>query len=251
MQKTLVAATLAAALGMSGGAYAADLAAAGGSMKDAPVYVPDTGWTGVYFGAGFGGGMAKDDLKGSITENRENLQDPSLEVNGLGGEGIFGTVGIGYDRQFGRFVGGVFFDYDFSNISGDFALNLGNQNYKATWTLNDSWSVGGRSGYLINPSTLAYTLLAYTQADYSVPSVLQNPVREGYTVGGGLETHLGGNWFLKAEYRFTELDTVTLYNKTFYDRLNVKLTDQGDIQTGRLVLSYKADIFGHDLMPLK
>ncbi len=249
MQKTLAAATLAAVLGMSGGAYAADLSA-GGSMKDAPAYVPDTGsWTGFYLGAGVGGAMTNDDLKGSLTKNNN---DPSLEVNGLGGEGAFGTVGVGYDRQFGRFVGGVLFDYDFSDITGDFALNVGGTTFKASWTLNDSWSAGGRLGYLVNPSTLAYFLAAYTQAEYSVPSGLQNPVREGVTLGGGLETHLGGNWFLKAEYRFTDLDSVTLFDKNI-GNWNVKLTDQADIQSGRLVLSYKADLFGmsHDLTPLK
>ena len=223
MQKTLLAATLAAILGMSGGAYAADLTA-GGSMKDAPAYVPDAGiWSGFYVGAGIGGGMTNDDLKGSLTRIRQ--EDPSLEVKGLGGEGIFGTVEVGYDRQFGRFVGGVFFDYDFSNITGDFALNLGSNTYKATWTLNDSWSAGGRVGYLVNPSTLAYFLAAYTQAEYSVPAGLQNPDREGVTLGGGLETQLGGHWFLKAEYRFTSLDSVTLYNKNFdAGTVNVKLT---------------------------
>ncbi len=250
MQKTLVAATLAAVLGMSGGAYAADLAAAGGSMKDAPAYVPETIWTGFYVGAGIAGGMSNDDLKGSITGKNN---DPSLEVNGLGGEGVAGTVEVGYDRQFGRFVGGVFFDYDFSNITGDFAVNPGWATYKESWTLNDSWSVGGRSGYLVNPSTLVYSLLAYTQAEYSVPTGLQNPVREGVSVGGGFETHLSGNWFLKAEYRYTDLNSVTLYNQNFgKGEVNVKLTDQADIQSGRLVHSYKADIFGGGgVIPLK
>ena len=79
MQKTLAAATLAAVLGMSGGAYAADLSA-GGSMKDAPAYVPDTGsWTGFYLGAGVGGAMTNDDFKGSLTKNNN---DPSLKSTG-------------------------------------------------------------------------------------------------------------------------------------------------------------------------
>ena len=117
--------------------------------------------------------------------------------------------------------------------------------------MNNSWSAGGRFGYLVNPSTLAYALAAYTQADYSLPKGLSNPTRDGYTVGGGLETRLGGNWFVKVEYRFTDLNTVTLYDKTPLANRPCKLTDQADEQTGRLVLSYKADIFGHDLTPLK
>jgi hypothetical protein len=43
---------------------------------------------------------------------------------------------------------------------------------------------------------------------------------------------------------------VTLYDHTFW-HTTTKLTDQGDVQSGRLVLSYKADIFGSDATPLK
>jgi outer membrane immunogenic protein len=246
MQKTILAATLAAALGMGGTAYAADLN--GGSLKDAP-YVPETSWTGFYLGVGGGGAMTNDDLKLSDTHKRSSTNS-GAEVKGLGGEGGFGTVQVGYDRQFGGFVAGVFFDYDFDSVNGDITANVGKTSYKASWSLNDSWSAGGRLGYLVNPSTLAYALAAYTEANYSLPKGLSNPTRDGYTVGAGLETKLGGNWFVKAEYRFTDLNTVTLYDKT-HNNTTVKLTDQADEQTGRLVLSYKADIFGHDLTPLK
>ncbi len=243
MQKTLAAATLAAVLGMSGGAYAADLSA-GGSMKDASAYVPDTGsWTGFYLGVGGGGGAVNHDVKASITQNN---QDPSLELNGLGGDGGFGTVEVGYDRQFGRFVGGVFFNYDFTNIGTSASISgLGS----ASYDLNGLWSAGGRFGYLVNQNTLAYVLGAYSQAQFSLsPKVISDQTYSGFSVGGGLETHLGGNWFAKVEYRFTGLDTQTLFNAG-----GLKITDDADIQEGRFVLSYKADLFGmsHDLTPLK
>lgn len=244
MQKALVAAALAAGLGMSGTAFAADLN--GGSLKDGPISLaPAAGWTGFYLGVGIGGGAAVDDLKARATPIEE-IYDPSAEVNGLGGEGIFGTVQVGYDRQYGRFVGGVFFDYDFTNISSDVRVG----SYKATFDLNDEWSIGGRGGYLVNSETLVYGLVAYTQANFSVPAGLTGDTRDGYTLGAGLETRLGGNWFLKGEYRYTQLSEETLFNQRIYG-WNVKLTDQTDIQSGRLVLSYKADIFGHDLSPLK
>ncbi len=109
------------------------------------------------------------------------------------------------------------------------------------------WSVGGRIGYLLNPETLAYFLAAYTQAnfDLSAPIPLRGGNPDGYSLGGGLETKLGGNWSLKGEYRFTVLNTDTLSSSC------PRVTDQADIQTGRLVLSYKADIFGRDYTPLK
>ena len=54
MKKTLAAATVAALMGVAGAANAADLDK-GGSMKDAPAYVPPPTWTGFYIGAHVGG----------------------------------------------------------------------------------------------------------------------------------------------------------------------------------------------------
>ena len=68
----------------------------------------------------------------------------------------------------------------------------------------------------------------------------------------GIETNLGGSWFLKGEYRFTQLDEKTLSSGSFRVSTvasNYKVTDQPDIQTGRLVLSYKLNTT--DYAPLK
>ena len=130
MQKTILAATLAAVLGMGGTAYAADLN--GGSLKDAP-YVPETSWTGFYLGAGGGGAMTNDDLKLSDTYKNKSRKNSSAEVKGLGGEGGFGSVQVGYDRQFGGFVAGVFFDYDFDSVNGDISITDNGKTHKASW----------------------------------------------------------------------------------------------------------------------
>ena len=53
MQKTLVAAALAAVLGVGGSAYAGDLAS--GGMRGAPNLGPVAIWTGAYLGGNFGG----------------------------------------------------------------------------------------------------------------------------------------------------------------------------------------------------
>ncbi len=244
MQKTLLAAALAAGLGISGGAYAADLTA-GGSLKDAPVYAPEVSWTGFYLGAGGGGAATSSDLKaliGSFT---------LAEANGIGGVGGFGTVQVGYDRQFSRFVGGVFADYDFDSV--DSKVSFFNGHLSFPFNLNDSWTVGGRLGYLVNPNTLAYALAGYTEATFDLPAGTHNSTFEGYTVGGGLETNLTGNLFLKLEYRFTGLDQNTIFTAKIWEGEEecyklFKVTDQPDIQTGRLVLTYK---FGADVTPLK
>ena len=59
MQKTLVAATLAAFVGVAGAANAADIYAPGG-YKDVPVVVPPA-WTGFYVGGSVG--RAWNDIK--------------------------------------------------------------------------------------------------------------------------------------------------------------------------------------------
>jgi outer membrane immunogenic protein len=238
MQKTLVAATLAAVLGMGGAAYAADIYA-GGGLKDAPVYAPATSWTGFYAGIGVGGGAVNHDGTASFG-------GLSGELNGIGGEGALGTVQVGYDYQLDHhFVVGVFADFDFTDITSSARISLGGTSLSASGDLNDMWSVGGRVGYLVNSNTLAYVLASYTEADFSFPHPLTNSTFSGYSVGGGLETRLGGNWFLKGEYRFTQLDQQTVLT-AFAGHLRV--TDQPDVQTGRVSLVYK---LGQGYEPLK
>jgi len=256
MRKTLLAAALAAVLGMGSGAYAADLNA-GGGLKDGPVYVPGISWTGFYLGAGGGGGATRTDVKASAVYDGIS---GFVEANGLGGMGGFGTVQVGYDRQLDqRFVVGAFFDYDFASINSSLSGGVSFFGFpvfglNAPFNLTDSWTVGGRAGYLVNPNTLVYGLAGYTQAHFDLPSGAQNNTFSGWTAGAGIETSLGGAWFLKGEYRFTSLDTQTLYAGSFTVLGSeiighYKVTDQPDIQTGRLVLTYKLNPFGYE--PLK
>jgi outer membrane immunogenic protein len=250
MQKTILAATLAAAMGMGGTAYAADLN--GGSLKDAPAYIPANTWTGFYLGAGGGAGAINSDIKAEATLFKSLTG--TAEANGIGGMGGFGTVQVGYDRQLDQhFIVGAFFDYDFASIDSKLSADLafkGNTiiGGSASFNLTDSWTAGGRAGYLVNANTLVYGLAGYTEAQFDLPKGAHNGTFTGWTAGAGIETNLGGSWFLKGEYRFTQLDRQTIYSGaipvTERASLNYKVTDQPDIQTGRLVLSYKLNAFG-------
>ena len=255
MQKTIIAAAVAAAFGM-GGAHAADLN--GGSLKDAPVYMPGIMWTGFYLGAGGGGGALNQDIKGDLSYAQRQIQDTatlnggkgstsiaSADLNGLGGTGGFGTVQVGYDKQLDQhFVVGAFFDYDFDDIGSKVSAKLFSKSYSASVTLTNSWTAGGRAGYLVNPNTLVYGLAGYTEAHFDMPKGAQKSDFSGWTAGAGIETNLGGSWFLKGEYRFTQLDRETVYSSKIGYYGNLKITDQPDIQTGRLVLTYKLSAFG-------
>jgi outer membrane immunogenic protein len=250
MQKTIFAAALAATIGM-GSAQAADLRTTG-SLKDAPEYVPASTWTGFYLGVGGGGGAVNHDLKAGL--NFDDYFNAGADLNGIGGMGGFGTVQVGYDRQIDQhFVVGVFFDYDFANIESSLTVNFGEDSAKISHTLTDSWTAGGRVGYLVNANTMVYGLAGYTEAHFDtstpafirLPSSVTNGDFSGWTAGAGIETNLGGSWFLKGEYRFTSLDEKTLFSISDGEN-SFKITDQPDIQTGRLVLSYKLNTTGYE-----
>src|SRR5687768_13277781 len=83
-------------------------------------------WNGFYLGVGIGAGSVVHDLSASCTnEYCWGSTTDTLNFNGIGGEGVFGTVTVGYDRVIRPgWVAGVFADYDFgSNISADISIS--------------------------------------------------------------------------------------------------------------------------------
>ena len=115
-------------------------------------------WSGFYLGAGIGAGAVVHDT--TFKEGDFTIAN----LDGFGGEGVFGTLTVGYDRQFGKWVGGVFFDFDFSNISTD--LRVPDEDFRTSLDHTHSWSIGGRLGFLISPSTLWYGMAGYTRASF-------------------------------------------------------------------------------------
>ena len=203
-------------------------------------------WNGFYVGVGIGAGAVVHDVSVSEYDRYEGdyYLNNVLNFDGIGGEGIFGTVTLGYDRVIRPgWVAGVFVDYDFSGISTDLSIPaLGG--VSASLDHTHSWSVGARLGFLTNASTLLYGTAGYTQADFdlgtNVPEInyhLRSPSVSGYFVGAGIETFLRDNWTLKLEYRFSQFDGDTILD---YDDIKIDL--EPSMHTARLVLSYK---FGH------
>jgi outer membrane immunogenic protein len=216
MKKMLLALTAAAVF--SGSAYAADLPARM-PMKAAPPPVPVVSWTGCWISGGGGYGLFRVDHDERFTSFRTGL--PGGVVNStVGGDGWLGTGGIGCDYQFSsRWVVGVFGDGTFSDISGDGMARIRDVNgdaivgrLKSDW----NWAVGGRLGYLVNPSFLTYVNAGYTQAHFeqqnfntaflpSVPTGVALPGQtfDGFFIGTGVE--YGFDWlpglFIRSEGR--------------------------------------------------
>lgn len=244
MHRTIIAA-FAAVASMSTTAYAADIYSKGGSLKDAPAaYEAPKTWTGFYIGVGVGAGASVTDLSVNVEDYRSEDYD-SLELfglDGVGGEGIFGTVQVGYDRQLSsHFVLGAFLDYDFTNISTEVRAFGGELD--ADIDLDHMWSIGARAGWLTSPDTLVYALVAYTQGEYDLSDLGGSDVDvQGWSVGAGIETRLADNWTLKGEYRFTQFDEETLFAED-----GVSIDAEPSVHTARVVLSYRFNPF-HDAL---
>ena len=139
-----------------------------------------------------------------------------------GGDGWFGTVGVGYDWQFnGSWVAGIFADGQFGSIKGsvqrsDLAGIDGRR--KAA---GQPGPLALRLGYLVAPNVLSYVNGGYSGSHWSGTTLLDHACRgaadrcshrqafnrDGWFVGGGVENNLNifgitaPGWFMKTEYR--------------------------------------------------
>jgi outer membrane immunogenic protein len=172
-------------------------------------------WTGFYVGIGGGVGSGVGKLSGE-----------GESFDGLGAEGVFGTVMVGYDRMLtSRIVAGVFADYDFvSNVSTDFPFG-------ASIEQKNTWSVGARLGMLTSPTTLWYGTAGYSHTEFDFKGAsLSLPDFNGYFLGAGVESQLQGGWGVRAEYRFTQYGSEEIFPG---------LSAEPSTHAGRIALTYK------------
>lgn len=238
MKSFRIAALASAAL--SGLAVLAPLQAADIYAPPPPAPVaPVMNWTGFYIGAGGGGNFLFADSytavdffggKPQLTSDHDFFADAELSAD-LSDVGGFGTVQGGFDWQFGdRFVAGVFGNYDFGKTRASHSWSAAPycdgfcEGLRARVTLEDSWAVGGRLGFLSSESTLWYGLVGYTQAkikgeagheggglrlasDHGDYQYSWSDWQDGLVVGGGVETLLTDAISLKMEYRYTDYES--------------------------------------------
>jgi outer membrane immunogenic protein len=214
--KRILLTSLAAVALASSAAFAADLPAAAPVYKAPPAMAaPAFSWSGCYVDGGGGYGF--------LAENKIAVGAgfPTSSTSGSG-RGWFGTVGAGCDYQMNaNWVIGVQGDYNFMNVHGIFEDPFEFPGFFGTEKESSSWAVGGRIGYLIVPSVLAYFNGGYTQAHFDAitltsganPSVfgIAAHTYNGWFIGGGTEASLAGFFglglppglFLRSEYRFS------------------------------------------------
>ena len=230
MKKLVLA--LSAVAAFTGSALAADLPAR--TYSKAPMMAPVYNWTGFYIFGGAGGGLWDADSNVQSTGPAGGFGPAGTALTRdqrLGGDGWFGTVGIGYDWQFNHsWVAGVFADGQFGDIHGSlsdpFTFAGGTEGREK---LKTSYAAGARIGYLVAPNVLSYVNAGYSGSQWSgtsqssliagVPGVLTTTPsfhRNGWFIGGGVENNLdifgitAPGWFMKTEYRSAFYDRATL-----------------------------------------
>jgi outer membrane immunogenic protein len=172
-------------------AAAADLSVAP-LYKAPPAQVTQAyNWTGFYIGANGGGGWG------------HSYWDANATGMNLSGAQVGGTAG--YNWQAGNAVFGLEGDLDWSNLKGSATSAL----CPFGCNTSDTWlsTVRGRAGYAFG-SVLPYITggLAVGDIRAGFPGfATASATNAGWTVGGGLEVALPGNWSAKAEYLHVDL----------------------------------------------
>jgi outer membrane immunogenic protein len=266
MRKATILAAAAALIGVSSIAHADGLMEKR-AYKAAPIAAPaGVNWTGLYIGAGIGAGAVVHELDANVSDYyNEKNHAANLNFDGIGGQGVFGTVQVGYDLQIAsRWVLGAFFDYDFTDAGTELNISSGPGRIKVTLDQDYMWTAGGRLGFLIHPETMIYGLAGYSETEFKGPRLTVGygnneasgdlahlPTFGGLTLGGGFETQLHSNWFLKGEYRFTQFDKEDLF-RFGGEGYSAGATLEPDLHTARLVLTHKFDFLGRGYTaPLK
>jgi outer membrane immunogenic protein len=170
-------------------------------------------WSGFYAAGGIGLDAATRDLDAQETGCvAPNCQ--TLELDGIGGGGFGATVTAGYDHRFNTFVAGAFVDYDWSDQDIAVTASFRGQSLSADLlSLDKSWTVGARLGFLAADDVLIYGLVGYTHLTFDDASIsgagrtfsFGMPSFDGITLGTGFEKLLTSNVSLRLEYRYVNL----------------------------------------------
>jgi outer membrane immunogenic protein len=223
MKKLILAA--AAVMVMAGSASAADMAVKYRAPPPAPVY----NWTGCYVAGGFGYGVS--DIDHYISSPGPAF-GPAQSTDNGGRGGLF-TVGVGCDVQFagpfgGNWLFGVFADYDWTNIKGNYTTNCpggcaGPFSYTGEVKDRNAGYVGARLGWLVNPQLLTYVSGGWAATRFDGATLtdtfggattvaLPSQTYNGWFIGGGTEYAIG--WapglYWRSEYRFADFRSKAL-----------------------------------------
>jgi outer membrane immunogenic protein len=206
----------------------------------APVAVPVYDWTGFYVGGNVGGAWGSFDPR-TVSAFSNDAWDvktdfPAIDRVGIQSSkptGFTGGFEAGYNWQTRNFVFGVEGDIEALSLSRGASSSALYPGYPYTFTVTSNTSttwlatVRGRIGYAVNNWLFfatggpALTDLRgnfaffdrYGNADGGTnahESASFSGTKTGYTIGGGVEAGLWGNWSVKGEYLYANFGTVSV-----------------------------------------
>jgi len=211
-----------AALLLSGSAVVAADAydrKAGSNVKEVKIETAsEKSWTGIWLGAFGGYGISNTELSLDHVYGDGSPGYNKGKVDGLGGEGLFGELQLGADKQIGQFVVGV---YGFVGMSGsETTFNIGGVGEVASVEEQFGWGGAIRIGKLLNSNNLLYVAGGYREVDVDI-NIIGNPTQEetfsGFFGEVGLEsrlTSISDNAYLRIAGRYTVFDDKTWSGKS-------------------------------------
>jgi len=212
-------------------AMAADLPAR--VYTKAPAFVdPGYNWSGFYLGGNVGYSWGKSNDTSAFTNGAGTTLSTSIGSSNL--DGVVGGGQAGYNWQVQNWVWGLEGDIQATGERGsrDISCPVGlctpstvlpgfralvilvpGAAVPASLDQKIEWfgTVRARAGVLVTPRVLFYATggLAYGEVNsretIGGSSFSASDTRVGYTVGGGIEGALGGNWTAKLEYLYVDL----------------------------------------------
>jgi outer membrane immunogenic protein len=205
MKRTLLCLVVMATLA-GGQAGAADMRVRAPVFK-APPMAAAYNWSGCYLGVHIGGGWSEKDWTYEDEGTRIDIGTQDLD-------GVLGGGQIGCNIQNGPMVFGIEGDVSWSGIKGENWAPLDND---ARFDTKIEWlgTVTGRLGYAWDGFLLyvkggaAFAHDKYDES-YDGDFLTAEGTRWGWTVGGGLEFAVTGNWTAKLEYSYIDLGTVVV-----------------------------------------
>lgn len=159
------------------------------------------GWNGVYAGVNLGTAWGT----GNFTDST-GTDSGDFDIDGYLGGGT-----LGYNWQAGQMVFGVETDFAWSDIDG--GVVTGACGITCSTNVDWLWTLRGRVGLDLGG------VMPYLTAGLAVGDVTgiadsgpysASETASGYTIGGGVEARLGGNWTLKGEYLYVDLGDITI-----------------------------------------
>ena len=230
MQKTLVATTVAALIGVAGAASAADMGPA--SMKDGP-YVPAVTWAGFYMGAHIGGAWADQQTTdrlgvwAPLDHAGSKLTDSASGVIGGGQVGFNWLAPGNFGFGTGYFVfglegdfGGLGLSHNTRLLENPFLSSETNSGFYGDATIRAGYAVGPALFYLKGGWAYYDTNFTLRDTGFLCPAgsicSIRNNGLNGWTFGGGVEYMITPSWGAKAEYRYFDFSNL---NQSLYPNL--------------------------------